>query len=417
MVTVYTCQNGVRIVSEHIPYVRSISVGIWVGAGSRFEEEKENGITHFIEHMLFKGTKSRTARQIAEEFDRIGGEVNAFTSKENTCYYAKVLDHHGKLAVSILADMFFNSVFAKEELERERQVVLEEILMSEDAPDDDIHEQLWRVMYPNDPLGLPILGTKETLLTFTSDTIRDYMEKHYHPENVVISVAGNISKDLLLHIEKLFSQFEKSNKAIKPNRTHPTFYGGQFLKNRDIEQSHIAMAFPAVHVTHPNIYSLVAFNNILGGNMSSRLFQEVREERGLAYTIYSYHSCFTDVGALTIYSSTNNEQRNVLQQTIDETLYKIKKDGVTKTEVSNAKEQLKGGLVLGLESTNSRMSRNGKNELIHGRHKTIDEIIAQIDNVTQQSVNEMIELVLSSKRAIAVIGKDVKEETKQVIPS
>lgn len=417
MVKVYTCQNGVRIVSEHIPHVRSVSVGIWVGAGSRFEQPEENGITHFIEHMLFKGTTTRTARQIAEEFDRIGGEVNAFTSKENTCYYAKVLDHHGKLAVSILADMFFNSVFSKEELEKERLVVLEEILMSEDAPDDDIHEQLYRLMYPNDSLGLPILGTKETLKTFTSDTIREYMEKYYYPENVVISVAGHISKELLLHIEKLFSKFEKSNKAVKPVRTYPKFCGGQFLKNRDIEQSHIAIAFPAIHVTHPEIYSLVAFNNILGGNMSSRLFQEVREEKGLAYSIYSYHSSFTDVGSLTIYGGTNNEQRELLQQTIDETLTKIKNEGVTETEISNAKEQLKGSLVLGLESTNSRMSRNGKNELIHGRHKTIDEVIEQIDAVSLQSVTNIIETVLNSNRAIAVIGKGVKEETKLQIPS
>lgn len=411
MVTVYTCQNGVRIVSEHIPHVRSVSVGIWVGAGSRFEEPKENGITHFIEHMLFKGTKTRSAREIAEEFDRIGGEVNAFTSKENTCYYAKVLDHHGELAVSILADMFFHSTFAKEELEKERQVVLEEILMSEDAPDDDIHEQLWRVMYPNDSLGLPILGTKETLCTFTSDTIRDYMEKHYYPENVVISVAGNISKELLLHIEKMFSRFERSNKAIKSNATYPKFHGGQYLKSRDIEQSHIAIAYPAICVTHPEIYSLVAFNNILGGNMSSRLFQEVREERGLAYSIFSYHSCYKDVGALTIYGSTNNEQRLILQQTIDETLNKIKSEGVSEKEISNAKEQLKGSLVLGLESTNSRMSRNGKNELVHGRHKTIDEVIEQIDAVSLQSVTNIIETVLGEKRAIAIIGKDVKEES------
>lgn len=417
MVTVYTCQNGVRIVSEHIPHVRSVSVGIWVGAGSRFEQPEENGITHFIEHMLFKGTTTRSARQIAEEFDRIGGEVNAFTSKENTCYYAKVLDHHGKLAVSILADMFFNSCFAKEELEKERQVVLEEILMSEDAPDDDIHEQLWRVMYPNDSLGLPILGTKETLSTFTRDTIHKYMEKHYYPENVVISVAGNISTELLLHIEKLFSQFEKSKKAVKISDSYPEFIGGQILKNRDIEQSHIALSFPAIHVTHPDIYSLVAFNNILGGNMSSRLFQEVREERGLAYTIYSYHSCFTDVGALTIYGSTNNDQRELLQQTIDETLNKIKTEGVTETEISNSKEQLKGSLVLGLESTNSRMSRNGKNELIHGRHKTIDEIINQIDAVSLQSVNDMIDTVLGGKRAIAVIGKGVKDVNELEIHS
>ena len=322
MVTVYTCQNGVRIVSEHLPYVRSVSVGIWVNTGSRFELPEENGITHFIEHMLFKGTANRSAREIAEEFDRIGGEVNAFTTKEHTCYYTKVLDHHGKHAISILADMFFHSTFEKEELEKEKQVVLEEILMSEDAPDDDIHEQLWRVMYPHDALGLPILGTSETVHTFTSDSIREYMERHYCPENIVISVTGNVSKDLLLYIENVFSHFEQTEKAVKSTLTFPTFHSGKFVKQRDVEQSHIALSYPAISVKHPDLNNFIVLNNILGGNMSSRLFQEVREDRGLAYTIFSYQSCYEDVGSLTIYGSTNNQQLPLLQQTIDEIIGK-----------------------------------------------------------------------------------------------
>lgn len=407
MANVYTCQNGVRIVYEPIQHVRSVSVGIWVGAGSRFELPEENGITHFIEHMLFKGTTHRTARQIAEEFDRIGGEVNAFTSKENTCYYAKVLDHHGELAISILADMFFNSMFSNEELEKERQVVLEEILMSEDAPDDDIHEQLWRVMYPHDALGLPILGTSRTLSTFTSKTIQTYMEKFYYPENIVVSVAGNVTKDLLLHIEKLFSHYEHSEKATETKLTFPTFHSGRYVKKRDVEQSHIAMSYPAISVKHPDIYNFIALNNILGGNMSSRLFQEIREDRGLAYTIFSYQSCYADVGALTIYGGTNNQQLPLLQQSIQETIQKVCDEGVTETEIVNAKEQLKGSLVLGLESTNSRMSRNGKNELIHGRHRTIDEIIGEIDKVSKGKINDLIESILTVEPAVAIIGQGI----------
>ncbi|RKQ19845.1 M16 family metallopeptidase [Ureibacillus endophyticus] len=408
MVNVYTCKNGVRIVSEHIPHVRSISVGIWVGAGSRFELPEENGITHFIEHMLFKGTNTRTARQIAEEFDRIGGEVNAFTSKENTCYYAKVLDHHGPLAISILADMFYNSTFTKTELEKERQVVLEEILMSEDAPDDDVHEVLWRVMYPNDALGLPILGTSETLSTFTDDTIRNYMDKHYYPENIVISVAGNITKELLLYIEKLFSEMKRSPKAEESILTYPPFHSGRMVKERDVEQSHLAMSYPAVGAKDPDLYSFIALNNIIGGNMSSRLFQEVREDLGLAYTIYSYQSCYQDIGAFTIYSSTNNQQLQLLQNTIDQSLNKVRKEGITETELLNAKEQLKGSFVLGLESTNSRMSRNGRNELNTKRHKTMDEIIADIDAVSMEKVNYMIETILGTDPAISIIGQGVK---------
>lgn len=408
MVTVYTCQNGVRIVSEEIPHVRSISVGIWVGAGSRYEAPEENGITHFIEHMLFKGTKTRTARQIAEEFDRIGGEVNAFTTKENTCYYAKVLDHHGELAVSILADMFFNSNFAEVELEKEKQVVLEEILMSEDAPDDDIHEQLWQVMYPTDSLGLPILGSSKTLETFTADTIRNYMERHYSPENIVISVAGNITPKLLVHIENLFSQFERSPQAVKQTLTYPTFHSGKFLKNRDVEQSHIAIAYPGVGVNDSNYFGFIAMNNILGGNMSSRLFQEIREDKGLAYTIFSYHSSYADVGSLTIYGSTNNQQYPLLQQSIDESLLKTRSEGVSAIEVDNAKEQLKGSFVLSLEGTNARMSHNGRNELIHGKHLTVDEIIAEIDQVTQEQVNSLFRQILSVEPAVALIGQNVK---------
>lgn len=408
MVTVYTCQNGVRIVSEAIPHVRSISVGIWVGAGSRYEAPEENGITHFIEHMLFKGTKTRTARQIAEEFDRIGGEVNAFTTKENTCYYAKVLDHHGELAVSILADMFFNSTFAEEELEKERQVVLEEILMSEDAPDDDIHEQLWQVMYPNDSLGLPILGSSKTLETFTAESIREYMAKHYYPENVVISVAGNITPTLLVHIENLFSHFERSPQAVEQTLTYPTFHSGKFVKNRDVEQSHIAIAYPGVGVNDSNYFGFIAMNNILGGNMSSRLFQDIREDKGLAYTIFSYHSSYADVGSLTIYGSTNNQQYPLLHQSIDESLLKTRSEGVSATEVDNAKEQLKGSFVLSLEGTNARMSHNGRNELIHGKHLTVDEIIEQIDQITQEQVNSLFRQILSVEPAVALIGQNVK---------
>ena len=404
----YTCQNGVRIVSEEIPYVRSISVGIWVGAGSRFELPEENGITHFIEHMLFKGTKTRTARQIAEEFDRIGGELNAFTSKENTCYYAKVLDHHGELAVSILADMFFNSTFDPIELDKERQVVLEEILMSEDAPDDDVHEQLWRVMYPTDALGLPILGTNKTLSTFTADTIRQYMEKFYFPENIVVSVAGNVTKELLLHIEQLFGRYERSSKAVDTKLTYPSFNSGRFVKERDVEQSHLAISYPAIGVKDPKINSFIALNNIVGGNMSSRLFQEVREERGLAYTIFSYQSCYEDVGAFTIYGGTNNQQLSNMHETINTTLQKVRNDGISETELLNAKEQLKGSFVLGLESTNSRMSRNGRNELIHRRHKSIDEILADIDEVSMDKVDELIQSILSTDPAISIIGQGIK---------
>ncbi|MFC6038342.1 M16 family metallopeptidase [Paenisporosarcina macmurdoensis] len=399
-----TSQNGVRIVYEHIPHVRSVAVGVWVDVGSRHETPEENGLTHFIEHMLFKGTATRTARQIAEEFDRIGGYVNAFTSKEQTCYYAKVLDHHAKHAISVLADMFFHSQFDEQELDKERQVVLEEILMVEDTPDDDVHEQLWNVMYPNQPLGASILGTKASLETFNKDSIHQFMEHHYRPEHIVISVAGNIPDGLIDYIDSLFGQFGSSTKL--PDRHSmdlPVFNSGESLKSRETEQGHICLGYPGLSVKDKHIYDLVVMNNILGGNMSSRLFQEVREEKALAYSIYSYHSSNVDSGSVAIYGGTSSNQLQELKETIHETIQKVVDEGVTETEVDNAKEQLKGNLMLGLESTNARMNRNGKNELIFKEHKTYDEVLQSIDEVHIHQVQKLITNIFAHQPAISII--------------
>lgn len=406
MVQVLTCQNGVRIVAEQMPHVRSLSVGIWVNAGSRYETVEENGITHFIEHMLFKGTKNRTARQIAEQFDRIGGEINAFTSKEHTCYFSKVLDHHGELAVQILADMFFNSLFSEEDIKRERQVVLEEIYMSEDDPADDVHEKLWSVMYPNDALGRPILGTPETLATFNETMIRRYMAKHYGPKNVVISVAGHITDSLIEGIEQLFGSYSASAESEVAKPSHPIFTAGEVVKTRDTEQAHIAISFPAISVKDSDSYSFIALNNIIGGNMSSRLFQDVREEKGLAYSVFSYQSCYEDVGAYTIYASTSKQNLDDLQQQIDQTLFDVVAGGVTEIELENAKEQLKGSFVLGLEGTEEHMNRNGVNELIHQHHRSVDEVLSNIDAISMDRIDELITKVLLNEPAIAIIGPE-----------
>lgn len=399
-----TSKNGVRIVSEHIPHVRSVAVGVWVHVGSKHETPQENGLTHFIEHMLFKGTATRSARQIAEEFDRIGGYVNAFTSKENTCYYAKVLDHHAKQAISVLADMFFHSQFDEQELDKERQVVLEEILMVEDTPDDDVHEQLWNVMYPNQPIGASILGTKETLETFNKDTIHQFMDHHYRPEHIVISVAGNIPDRYIDYIDSLFGQFTSSSAKVDRIPAHsPIFHSGESRKTRETEQGHICLGYPGLSVKDRHIYDLVVMNNILGGNMSSRLFQEVREEKALAYSIYSYHSSYEDSGSIAIYGGTSSNQLQKLQETIQETVQKVVDEGVTDTEVNNAKEQLKGNLMLGLESTNARMNRNGKNELIFNEHKTYDEVLQEIDEVHIHHVQKLITDIFSHQPAVSII--------------
>lgn len=406
MIKKYTCQNGVRIVLENIPTVRSVAIGVWVGTGSRYEIPELNGVSHFLEHMFFKGTKTRSARQIAESFDSIGGQVNAFTSKEYTCYYAKVLDTHAEFALEILADMFFNSTFEDEELMKEKNVVLEEIKMYEDTPDDMVHDLLSKAVYEDHPLGYPILGTEETLSSFTGDTLREYMHDNYTPENVVISVAGNVSDQFISVVEKYFGYYEGKRQNFIEKK--PTFHANKIAKEKDTEQAHLCIGFEGLHVGHKDIYSLITLNNILGGSMSSRLFQEVREQKGLAYSIFSYHSAFQDNGIITIYGGTGVNQLDVLFETIQETLLKLKKEGITEKELKNSKEQLKGSFMLSLESTNSRMSRNGKNELLLGRHRSLDEIIKLIDEVTIESVDKLAQSIFSDNYSVSLISPEGK---------
>jgi predicted Zn-dependent peptidase len=404
MIKKYTCQNGVRIVLENIPTVRSVAIGVWIGTGSRNEIPENNGVSHFLEHMFFKGTKTRTAREIAESFDSIGGQVNAFTSKEYTCYYAKVLDTHAKFALDVLADMFFHSTFVEEELMKEKNVVLEEIKMYEDTPDDIVHDLLSKAIYENHSLGYPILGTEETLATFSGDTLRQYMHDNYTPENVVISIAGNIEETFISEVEKYFGSYEAGKD--KKEEQKPVFHTNQMARKKETEQAHLCLGFEGLQVGHDDIYSLIVLNNILGGSMSSRLFQEVREQRGLAYSIFSYHSSFQDSGIVTIYGGTGASQLDVLFETIKETLEKLKSEGITEKELNNSKEQLKGSLMLSLESTNSRMSRNGKNELLLKEHRTLDEIIRQIDDVQMEGVNELANSIFDEQFSVSLISPD-----------
>lgn len=407
MVQTYICTNGLRIVSESIPHFRSVAVGVFVKAGSRDESPEENGITHFIEHMLFKGTETRSAKKIAQEFDRIGGDINAYTSKEYTCYYAKILDHHAELAVEVLADMFFNSKMDVAEIEKERQVVLEEISMTEDMPDDDVQEQLWRVMYPHHSMGAPILGTVSTLKSFTREKIESFMSHHYTPENTVISVAGHITPALIRKIEALFGTFSRSTTA--KNYQFPIFTPGYSYKNKDTEQGHLSFGYPGMSIEHADLFNFTVLNNIIGGSMSSRLFQEIREERGLAYSVYSYHSAYSDHGTLAIYGGTANEQMDELQEVIAASLQSIRHSGPTLEEVTDSKEQLKGNMMLGLESTSARMNRNGKNELLLGRHPSYDDILKRIDEVSLERVGALSE-VFAGEPAISIIRS--KEEAE-----
>ena len=387
MIKKYTCQNGVRIVLENIPTVRSAAIGVWIKTGSRNETPELNGVSHFLEHMFFKGTTTRNAREIAESFDSIGGQVNAFTSKEYTCYYAKVMDNHASYALEILADMFFNSTFDGEELKKEKNVVYEEIKMYEDTPDDIVHDLLSKAVYENHPLGYPILGTENTLETFNSDTLKKYVHDMYTPDKVVVSIAGNVDEKLIQEVENYFGSYQGGEERLE--LVKPSFHENRITRKKDTEQAHLCLGYKGLEIGNDKTYSLITLNNILGGSMSSRLFQDVREQRGLAYSVYSYHSSYQDSGMVTVYGGTGTNQLDSLYETIQETLDTLKRDGITEKELRNSKEQLKGSLMLSLESTNSRMSRNGKNELMLGEHRSLDDIIIKIDEVTEDTVNEL----------------------------
>ncbi|MGG4266875.1 M16 family metallopeptidase [Peribacillus simplex] len=387
MIKKYTCQNGVRIVLENIPTVRSAAIGVWIKTGSRNETPELNGVSHFLEHMFFKGTTTRNAREIAESFDSIGGQVNAFTSKEYTCYYAKVMDNHASYALEILADMFFNSTFDEEELKKEKNVVYEEIKMYEDTPDDIVHDLLSKAVYENHPLGYPILGTENTLETFNSDTLKKYVHDMYTPDKVVVSIAGNVDEKMIQEVESYFGSYQGGEDRLELIK--PSFHENRITRKKETEQAHLCLGYKGLEIGNDKTYSLITLNNILGGSMSSRLFQDVREQRGLAYSVYSYHSSYQDSGLVTVYGGTGTNQLDSLYETIQETLDTLKRDGITEKELRNSKEQLKGSLMLSLESTNSRMSRNGKNELMLGEHRSLDDIIIKIDEVTEDTVNEL----------------------------
>ncbi|MCU6707155.1 insulinase family protein [Paenibacillus sp. J5C_2022] len=405
----YTLSNGLRVVVEYIPSVRSVSFGIWVKTGSRNESLDNNGISHFIEHMMFKGTSKRTAKDIADQFDGIGGNVNAFTSKEYTCYFAKVLDEHLPIAVDTLSDMFFNSQLDAEELAKEKNVILEEIAMYEDTPDDKVHDEAARAAFGDHPLAYSILGLEERLTAMGSEELRQYMSERYTIENTVVSVAGNVEeKSLLELLERHFGSFSLHS-ASEAKVLAPSFKGDYIFFKKKTEQNHICLSFQGRPIGDSQLYAMVLLNNALGGGMSSRLFQEIREKRGLAYSVYSYHTSYADSGLFTIYAGTAPKQtKDVLDLTMEQ-LHDLSLNGLHSEELSRGKEQLKGSLILGLESTSSRMNRIGKNELMLGRHITMDQLLKRIDGITEEDIREVIKSILSAPFAVAMVGSSDKD--------
>lgn len=401
-----TLSNGLRIVTEQIPTYRSVSFGIWIKTGSRNESPANNGISHFIEHMLFKGTDRYSAKQIAEIFDGIGGNVNAFTAKEYTCFYAKVLDTHLPIAVDVLSDMFFNSKFDQGELDKERNVILEEISMYDDTPDDLVHDLIAKAAYDDHALAYSILGTEPNLQAMQPDTLRQYMKNCYSIPNTVIAMAGNINDSVIDLLERHFGSFQ--NPGVESNLTVPLYSGNSLFHSKKTEQNHICLSLPGCSLTDPLLYPMILLNNLVGGGMSSYLFQEIREKRGLAYSVYSYHTAHIDSGMFTIYMGTAPKQTDEVLKVTMEVLQGVANNGLSEEELRKGKEQLKGSFILSLESTSSRMNRLGKNELMLGTHHTLDEILNMIDAVSQDNIRQLVNKLFSEPFAIAMVGKSDK---------
>jgi len=407
LIEITKISNGLRIVTEEIPYLRSASVGVWVLAGSRHEADRDSGIAHFTEHMLFKGTEKRTAADIAYEMDSIGGQINAYTAKELTCYYARVLDDHLLTALDILSDMFFNSLFDEDEIEKEKNVILEEISMCEDTPEDLCHEILHQTIWPNTGLGRNILGTEETVLSFKRADFDDFIKRNYRAENVVVSVAGKFDKSTVLaEVERLFSVFGGGD--AKPREDEAASYTpGIVSRNKDIEQLHICMAFPGVPLGRDEMYAATAMNTMFGGGMSSRLFQNIREKHGLVYSIYSTPICYRDSGIFIICAALNPSSVGKAYELINSEINGFFSNPVTEEILKNTKEQLKSNLVLGLESTSSRMSANARAELLMGRIITPNEQLEKIEAISLDNIYNLAKMIFDAeKRSIAAVGRD-----------
>lgn len=396
--------NGVNYLAEDLPHVRSVALGIWINVGSRDEDETYSGVSHFIEHLMFKGTQKRTAKQIAEALDAVGGQLNAFTTKEYTCYYARVMDEHLDLALDVLTDMLFNSRFAPQDIDRERNVILEEIKMYEDAPDELVHDVFISTIWQGHVLGRPIIGRAEVIQDISRDDIVGYYKKHYIPQNMVVSVAGNIEHGQVEEkIRKFFGGIsgQGEKRVLKAPRPHSNIT----CRSKDIEQVHLCAGAPGLPLEHEKVYVFQLANTILGGGLSSRLFQEIREQRGLVYSVYSYHSSYHDTGIFCVYAGLSKENVEPALELIFKEIRDIQKNGVTETELRRAKDQLKGNLLLSLESVNTRMSRMGKSQLYLGRVVPPEDVVKKVERVTGDDIRELANQVFRAENfTLASVG-------------
>ncbi|QHI73642.1 M16 family metallopeptidase [Aminipila terrae] len=407
---------GIRIVMEQIPYVQSVALGIWVKAGAVDETKNISGISHFIEHMMFKGTEERSAKKIAEDVDRIGGQINAFTGREATCYYMKTLNSNAEQAAEILLDMFLNSKFDKTEMSKEKQVIYEEMKMIEDTPDDYAHEEISDLIFKGCPYEKSIIGTQSSLKSISQATLKKYIEDEYTRDSIVISIAGNVDMDQMCKI------FEGKLRHLKEEKEVKKFYNEAYeprfkVKVKEIEQSHICLGTRGLCLEDENYYALSLLNNIMGGSMSSRLFQNIREQKGLAYSVYSHASSFVNAGYYNIYAGVSHDKIYDAINGIKEELELLKKDGITEDELHVAKEQLKANYIFGQENVNGRMFSIGKNTILLNRVYTVEEVIGEIDAVTMKDIEKASALIDNIDNYSAVIVTNKKCDLKKMVKS
>jgi len=402
--------SGLRVLTDRMPGVRSVTLGIWVGTGSRDEVPRISGSSHFLEHLLFKGTPSHTAFDIAETFDSVGGDLNAFTDREMTCYYARVLDKDLPMAVDYMCDMLQNSLLRKPDFESEKQVILEEINVHEDTPDDLIHDFFFETLWPSHPLGRPVLGTAESINGVSRDAVNRFYRKHYEPSNFVIAVAGNVQhEDLVKLVSKRMDAGRVRSTGLRPAaladpRAVPQPANSVAVKRRATEQAHMLIGTNGVARSDPDRFAFGLVNDALGGGMSSRLFQEVREKRGLAYSVYSYHSMFAETGLFALYAGTTPRHAQQVLELAREQLEDVAQNGIREEELERAKGHMRGSLALSLEGTSSRMSRLGKSEVLHAEILTVGQMLKRIEAVTFDDAKRVAERVFSQPGSLAVIG-------------
>jgi predicted Zn-dependent peptidase len=400
--------GGLRIVSEHIPHVRSVSLGVWVQNGTRDERPEENGISHFIEHMMFKGTQRRKASDIAESLEAVGGHLNAFTGKELTCYYAHILDEHLPLAVDVLADMLTGSVFDAEEMTKEKSVIIEEINSVEDTPEDLVQDFFMRDLYPEHALGYSTLGTREIVSAFQRDQLFDYARRHYPQSRLLIAAAGNIKHaDLVAQTGERFGILPSNGARVLLPPPMDSIPGS--VTDDDCSQTHICLGTRALCFDDPRKFVLLVLNTLLGGGMSSRLFQTIREQHGLAYSVFSFHDFMLDTGLFGVYLGTDPERAEQAMALLRQELRRLQEEQITAAELNRTINQLKGSLMLGLESTSSRMSRLAKMEIYLGTYVTLDEVCAGIESVTAGQIQQLAQELFAEERLTSTIIRPATE--------